>query len=73
MHGVDVEMNMSDLDLNLVRGLVMVLLVVGFVGMWAWAWSSKRKTTFRDASLLPLQEDHIAADGVVDGKNGAEE
>ena len=35
----------------------LLLLVVGFLGMWAWAWSRKRQATFHEASLLPLEED----------------
>jgi cbb3-type cytochrome oxidase subunit 3 len=31
--------------------------MVGFLGICAWAWSSKRKPAFRDASMLPLEDD----------------
>ena len=48
---------MEWLDSNWFRGAVMVLLIVGFLGTWAWAWSSKRKNTFKEASMLPLEED----------------
>lgn len=50
-------MQLPDIDLNLIRGLVLLALIVGFVGMWVWAWSSKRKKVFHEASLLPLEED----------------
>jgi cytochrome c oxidase cbb3-type subunit IV len=54
------------LDINLVRAAVLILLIVGFVGIWAWAWSRHRKEDFEKMSRLPLEED----DGTVpeDGK-----
>jgi cytochrome c oxidase cbb3-type subunit 4 len=48
---------MMDFDLNFLRGVLMVLLVIAFLGMWAWAWSSKRSADFGSASRLPLEED----------------
>ena len=50
-------MALSGLDLNLVRGILMIVLIIAFLGMWAWAWSGKRKQVFHDASMLPLEED----------------
>jgi len=47
-----------ELNMDLVRGILMVALIIAFLGMWAWAWSSKRKQVFRDASMLPLEEDN---------------
>jgi cytochrome c oxidase cbb3-type subunit 4 len=52
MQGVDVEM-----DVNIIRGAILLILIISFLGLWAWAWSSKRKSAFKDASLLPLEED----------------
>ena len=46
-----------DFDINFVRGLVLILLIAGFVGIWAWAWSRKRKPDFDRMSMLPLEED----------------
>ena len=45
------------IDINLVRGAVLVLLILGFLGIWAWAWSRNRKATFEKAAMLPLEED----------------
>jgi cytochrome c oxidase cbb3-type subunit 4 len=45
------------MDIELIRGIVLVVLFVAFLGMWAWAWSKKRKADFREASMLPLEED----------------
>ncbi len=47
----------AELDLNQVRAILMIALLIGFLGIWAWAWSSKRKPAFRDASMLPLEDD----------------
>ncbi len=49
------------IDINLVRGAVLLLLIIAFLSLWAWAWSKKRKKVFHQASMLPLEED----DGVV--------
>lgn len=45
------------LDINVARGALLILLMAAFLGIWAWAWSRKRHETFRDASMLPLEED----------------
>ena len=45
------------IDINLVRGAILVLLILGFLGIWAWAWSRNRKETFEEMSMLPLEED----------------
>jgi len=46
-----------DIDINLIRGLVLIALILGFVGIVAWAWSRKRKPDFDRMSRLPLEED----------------
>ena len=58
MPGAAAEMNLTDLNMDLVRGILMVGLIIAFLGMWAWAWSGKRKEVFHDASMLPLEEDN---------------
>ena len=50
---------MDFIDINLVRGLVLILLIVGFAGIWAWAWSKKRKPEFDRMAQLPLEEDAV--------------
>jgi cytochrome c oxidase cbb3-type subunit 4 len=44
-------------DSNLIRGVVLILMIVAFLGIWGWAWSRNRKETFHQASMLPLEED----------------
>jgi len=48
---------LDTIDINLARGAVLILLIIGFLGIWAWAWSKKRKPEFHAASMLPLEED----------------
>ena len=50
-------MNFADIDINLIRGAVLILLILAFAGIWVWAWSANRKPAFREMSLLPLEED----------------
>ena len=45
------------IDIDLARGVVLILLIIAFLGIWAWAWSNKRKAEFHAASMLPLEED----------------
>jgi len=51
----------ESLDSSLIRGVVLILMILAFLGIWAWAWSRNRKEAFDAASMLPLEED----DGVV--------
>jgi cytochrome c oxidase cbb3-type subunit 4 len=52
MQGVDVDM-----DINVIRGIILIVLIISFVGLWVWVWSRKRKPAFDEASMLPLEED----------------
>ena len=45
------------MDINVLRGVLLVVLIIGFLGMWVWAWSKKRKPEFDRAAQLPLEED----------------
>jgi cytochrome c oxidase cbb3-type subunit 4 len=50
-------MSLDAIELNLVRGAVLILLILAFLGIWAWAWSRNRREAFHQASMLPLEED----------------
>jgi cytochrome c oxidase cbb3-type subunit 4 len=50
-------MSLLNIELDAVRGLLLIALMIGFLGVWAWAWSSKRKAVFHAASMSPLEED----------------
>ena len=53
------------MDSSVYQGVMLILMLIGFLGIWAWAWSRKRKPHFDEASMLPLEED----DGTVPGQN----
>ena len=61
------------MDINILRGIIILLLIVGFLGTWVWAWSRKRKEAFDRMSMLPLEEDDgripDQADGTGKGEN----
>lgn len=45
------------MDINVFRGIILLVLIFAFIGLIAWAWSAKRKSAFAAASMLPLEED----------------
>ncbi len=65
-------MALADSGLDTVRGLVLIALLFGFIGIWVWAWRKKRKPGFRAASLLPLEDDEVAHSSSRETKNGQE-
>lgn len=46
------------MDINVLRGVILLVLMFSFIGLWVWAWSRKRKAVFEEASMLPLEEDN---------------
>jgi len=64
------------MDINVLRGAILLVLIFSFLGLWAWAWSGKRKPAFHEASMLPLEEDYgvvpndtdLKSNGPADGK-----
>lgn len=60
---------LENIDPNLIRGVVLILMILAFLGIWGWAWSRNRKETFREASMLPLEDDN----GQVPDSDGIEE
>ncbi len=61
------------MDINILRGAILLFLVFSFLGLWVWAWSSKRNPAFHEASMLPLEEDDqvLNNEGPANG-NGSE-
>ncbi|WP_020409774.1 CcoQ/FixQ family Cbb3-type cytochrome c oxidase assembly chaperone [Hahella ganghwensis] len=45
------------MDINTVRGIITILLMVTFIGLVIWAYSSKRKKTFDEAANLPFADE----------------
>jgi len=48
----------AEMDINILRGAILIVLIISFLGLWAWAWNRKRKPAFYEASMLPLEEDN---------------
>jgi cytochrome c oxidase cbb3-type subunit 4 len=38
-------------------GLLTLLLMLLFAGIWTWAWSRKRRSSFDRAAKMPLEND----------------
>ena len=47
------------MDINDLRGLSTLFLMVAFIGLCFWAYSSKRKKTFDDAAQLPFADEEL--------------
>jgi cbb3-type cytochrome oxidase subunit 3 len=73
MPGAGVDVFPSVTTLHILRGLVLLALMAGFMGIWIWAWKRERKPEFRDASLLPLEDDEAALSGSHGMKENARE
>jgi cytochrome c oxidase cbb3-type subunit 4 len=47
------------MDINDLRGLSTLFLMVTFIGLCFWAYSSKRKKTFDEAAQLPFADEEL--------------
>ena len=47
------------MDINDLRGISTVFLMVAFIGVCFWAYSSKRKKTFDEAANLPFADEDM--------------
>lgn len=45
------------MDINDLRGLSTLLLMMAFIGVCFWAYSAKRKNAFEEAAKLPFADD----------------
>ena len=45
------------MDINTLRGLATVIVMVTFLAICVWAFSSKRKKAFDEAANLPFADD----------------
>ncbi|MFV0276890.1 MAG: cbb3-type cytochrome oxidase subunit 3 [Parahaliea sp.] len=45
------------MDINDLRGLSTLLLLVSFIGLCIWAYSGKRRAAFDEAAQLPFADD----------------
>ncbi len=50
------------MDINTLRGIATVLVMIAFLGICFWAYSSKRKADFEEAANLPFADDDKKTD-----------
>lgn len=48
------------MDINTLRGLITLFLLLAFIGLCFWAYSSRRKQDFDEAANLPFADDHVS-------------
>ena len=48
------------MDINTLRGLSTILVMIVFVGICLWAYSGSKRKDFDQASNLPFEDDDIA-------------
>jgi cytochrome c oxidase cbb3-type subunit 4 len=48
------------MDINDLRGLSTLFLMIAFIGLCFWAYSSKRKKTFDEAAQLPFADEALS-------------
>jgi cytochrome c oxidase cbb3-type subunit 4 len=46
-------------DINDLRGLSTLFLMIAFIGVCVWAYSKKRKKSFDDAANLPFADEEL--------------
>lgn len=47
------------MDINDLRGLSTLMLMIAFIGLCIWAWSSKRRKSFDEARHLPFADEEM--------------
>jgi cytochrome c oxidase cbb3-type subunit 4 len=47
------------MDINDLRGLSTLFLLIAFIGLCCWAYSKKRKRTFDEAANLPFADEKL--------------
>jgi len=48
-----------NIDINVLRGIATIFVMIGFIGVCLWAYSSKRKDEFSQAAQLPFADDEV--------------
>lgn len=49
------------MDINFVRGVLTLLLLLTFIGLCIWAYSRKQEKAFSEAANLPFADDELNA------------
>jgi|GEM_PF-104167 len=60
-----------DWDINTLRGLSTVFVMIAFAGVCWWAFSPKRKKRFNDAANLPFADEQEKSDGAAKNDLGS--
>lgn len=47
------------MDINDLRGLSTLMLMIAFIGLCIWAWSSKQRKSFDEARHLPFADEEM--------------
>jgi len=47
------------MDINDLRGLSTLFLMISFIGLCIWAYSSKRKSNFDEAANIPFADEDL--------------
>ncbi len=45
------------MDINTLRGIATLLVMIAFIGVCLWAYSGRRKASFDEAANLPFVDD----------------
>ncbi|WP_369602371.1 cbb3-type cytochrome c oxidase subunit 3 [Hahella sp. SMD15-11] len=49
------------MDINTLRGIITILVMITFIGLVIWAWSKRNKADFDEAAQLPFADEELAA------------
>jgi cytochrome c oxidase cbb3-type subunit 4 len=59
-----------NIDINTLRGLLTLLLLILFICLFAWAYSKKRASAFSEAANLPFADEELSLrSGAQKGEN----
>lgn len=47
------------MDINILRGLSTLMVMIAFIGVCLWAYSGKRKEEFTRAAQMPFADDDV--------------
>lgn len=50
-----------NIDINVVRGVLTLLLLISFIGLCLWAYSKKQVAPFNEAANLPFADEDLGA------------
>ncbi|RMF18498.1 MAG: cbb3-type cytochrome c oxidase subunit 3 [Gammaproteobacteria bacterium] len=57
------------MDINTLRGIITILVIISFTGLVIWAWSKRNKSDFDEAAQLPFADDELDAQSTKKAEN----